>query len=157
MGAITFTVPGEPRPKKSHIHTRNGGRANPANQVNESEVQRYCVVAALAQRAAVPAFTGALYCIATFYMRKAKSNKDSLPLKRPDDDNMMKLIGDAMEGILYKNDSQIVAVHLVKVWAEAGQERTEIEVGEIAGLDRDDYLYKIEQASGHVFEAMETI
>lgn len=39
-------------------------------------------------------------------------------LKKPDLDNMAKLVLDSLNGIVYKDDSQIVNLHLRKVYAE---------------------------------------
>lgn len=37
---------------------------------------------------------------------------------KPDLDNLVKFICDAMEGIIFKNDSQIVEMHLKKIYSE---------------------------------------
>lgn len=41
--------------------------------------------------------------------------------KRPDIDNIYKLIGDSLNGIVYKDDSQIVNLHVRKLYAESAQ------------------------------------
>lgn len=38
------------------------------------------------------------------------------PTKKPDLDNIAKAVTDAMNGIVYKDDSQIVSMHLTKVY-----------------------------------------
>lgn len=43
------------------------------------------------------------------------------PLKKPDLDNCVKLIADAMNGRAYHDDAHIVHVHLVKRWANPGE------------------------------------
>jgi Holliday junction resolvase RusA-like endonuclease len=40
--------------------------------------------------------------------------------KKPDIDNVIKIIGDALNGIAYKDDSSIVSVTATKQWAAQG-------------------------------------
>ena len=53
-----------------------------------------------------------------------------LPLKRPDIDNCIKIILDSLNGIAYKDDSQIVELAGLKRWTEE-EERVEIGLEEI--------------------------
>lgn len=53
-----------------------------------------------------------------------------LPTKKPDIDNCIKVILDSLNGIAYKDDSQIVEVIAVKRWTEE-QERIEFVLEEI--------------------------
>lgn len=53
-----------------------------------------------------------------------------LPTKKPDIDNCIKVILDSLNGIAYKDDSQIVEVIAVKKWTE-GIERLEFSLEEI--------------------------
>jgi Holliday junction resolvase RusA-like endonuclease len=48
------------------------------------------------------------------------------PTKRPDLDNLLKIVMDALEGRVYKNDSQVTRVTLIKGYST--QPRMEIEV-----------------------------
>ena len=52
------------------------------------------------------------------------------PLKKPDIDNCIKIILDSLNGIAYRDDSQIVEVIAKKRWTEE-QERVEFELEEI--------------------------
>lgn len=52
------------------------------------------------------------------------------PTKKPDIDNCIKIILDSLNGIAYKDDSQIVEVIAVKKWTE-GIERLEFSLEEI--------------------------
>jgi Holliday junction resolvase RusA-like endonuclease len=54
------------------------------------------------------------------YSKKAKEACLSglqKPTKKPDLDNILKAISDALNGICYKDDSQIVNIHVSKVYA----------------------------------------
>lgn len=50
------------------------------------------------------------------------------PGKRPDMDNVLKVVMDALEKLAYKNDSQIVEAHLYKFYAE--KPRLDIRISE---------------------------
>jgi Holliday junction resolvase RusA-like endonuclease len=39
------------------------------------------------------------------------------PIKRPDCDNVLKAVSDALNGVCYKDDSQIINIHCTKVYA----------------------------------------
>lgn len=56
-------------------------------------------------------------------------NKQLLPITRPDFDNITKLLGDALEKIIYRNDSLICKYSFEKYYAEIP--RTEIIIKEI--------------------------
>lgn len=57
------------------------------------------------------------------------------PTKKPDADNVVKLAMDACNGCLYRDDAQIVVVHVVKRWANPGEhEHTRIRVREMPML-----------------------
>ena len=62
-----------------------------------------------------------------FYLKKPKKPKYDEPLKRPDMDNLIKTVLDALNGIAYDDDKQIVRISAEKHWAE-DQPRTEISV-----------------------------
>ena len=51
------------------------------------------------------------------------------PTKKPDIDNVYKIVADALNGIAYRDDSQIVAASIEKHYAE--QPRVEIEITEV--------------------------
>jgi Holliday junction resolvase RusA-like endonuclease len=57
---------------------------------------------------------------ASYSKKRTQDCLDNLerPTKKPDIDNIAKSITDAMNGIAYKDDSQIVSMHLTKVYAQ---------------------------------------
>lgn len=75
--------------------------------------------------------SGAIRLSIHFYLLRPKSAKNAnlRPLKRPDIDNLAKAILDALNGIAYEDDKQIVELHLYKDYSE--RPRTEIELEEI--------------------------
>lgn len=54
--------------------------------------------------------------VATFYLQRPKTlpKKVKLPVKRPDWDNLGKLLTDSLEKFVYQNDSQITDARIIK-------------------------------------------
>lgn len=53
-------------------------------------------------------------------------NGDIRPTKRPDIDNIVKCILDGLNGVAYRDDTQVVRVEAVKIYAEKAEVRVEI-------------------------------
>ncbi len=56
-------------------------------------------------------------------------NRIIKPAKKPDCDNIMKIICDALNGFAYKDDAQIVLAQIGKEYAEDG--RTVVKIWEV--------------------------
>lgn len=61
--------------------------------------------------------------------RKRRLTGESLPVVKPDIDNYVKAILDALNGVAFKDDSQIIALNAKKLYSD--KPRTEIEIKEI--------------------------
>ncbi len=48
---------------------------------------------------------------------------DILPTKRPDSDNIVKIILDALNGVAYQDDSQVCKIHFAKIYAKTSEIR----------------------------------
>lgn len=74
---------------------------------------------------------GPLYLRATFYLAKPKSvpKKRIFPCTRPDVDNYVKLVMDALNGTCWIDDAQVVRLEVEKAYGDP--ERIELEVGEV--------------------------
>jgi len=58
----------------------------------------------------------------TFYRRRARDfKKETMPYRKPDLDNLLKLLSDAMIGILVVDDSQLTTIVARKRWSETGE------------------------------------
>jgi len=57
-----------------------------------------------------------------FYRTKSKylPKTETLPVRKPDSDNLCKLVSDAINGILIKDDAQLTTVHIRKRWSTTG-------------------------------------
>lgn len=65
-------------------------------------------------------------CMVTMTFKKSrpvdKKRLTSYPSRRPDIDNMAKLVMDALNGVIWEDDAQIVGLQAVKIWAQEGEE-----------------------------------
>lgn len=80
--------------------------------------------------------TSALRLEMTAYIARPKSKPKRVtqPITKPDLDNIVKLVMDALEGLAYRRDSQIVEMSLRKEYVVyPDPARVEIEIREISG------------------------
>lgn len=123
---ILFTVPGDPvaqgRPRFVRMKYTNGVRAyDPEKSVTQKEA-----VALIAKAHGMMA-EGPLRIEMTFYRKipqswskKKKQQAESgeiLPVTRPDVDNYIKLVLDALNGVSFKDDSAIVQIVATKQYS----------------------------------------
>lgn len=62
---------------------------------------------------------------------KRKRAENPIPTGKPDLDNVVKLIGDSLNGIVWQDDSQIASLHIVRRFVESGGEQVEVFVTQI--------------------------
>lgn len=65
-----------------------------------------------------------LYCIFKKTKPKSARKKDIYPIHRPDIDNYLKLLLDAMNGVVFADDGQIVEIRCRKEFGDPGIEVT---------------------------------
>lgn len=70
---------------------------------------------------------GALSVSVLFYMQKPKTTKNLLPVVRPDLDNLLKGLLDALNGIFFEDDSQICFLNAKKIYGSVGKIEISIE------------------------------
>jgi Holliday junction resolvase RusA-like endonuclease len=140
MASVSFTVYGRPEPSGSKKGYVRGGvaiivDANPKSAPWKQQVAG----AAIAIMGATPMFLGPVAAEFTFYRRRPINHlradgrvKESAPkhvVTSPDVLKQSRAVEDALSGIVYKDDSQIVDEVLHKRFGEP--ERVEITVSEI--------------------------
>lgn len=137
---LRFTVPGAPVPT-----ARAGRRFNPkTGRTHSFTPKRTRIFQNLVRMAFIESYPRfepvacGVRIYAHFYMpipasmrsairRKAEADEESVPhIKKPDGKNMRWGIEDALEGVLYNNDSQIWAYGDAKTYSS--RPRTEIEI-----------------------------
>ncbi len=141
MQQIKFTIPGEPcaqgRPRFSTI----GGYVkaiDPAKSRNQKAFVKYFATTAAKQQGwtytDLPLY---VEIIAYMGIPKSKPKKwrtaairgQERPTKKPDVDNLFKLVTDALSGVIYADDKQIVSCRVQKWYSE--EPRTEVKIAEV--------------------------
>lgn len=133
-GEIEFEVPGKPmgEPRKRVRVVKSGGRAfamhYPAKEAVEYRA-RITEAATRAMRAAgIAMFEGACLVQISALWELPKSRwkrKAPVPpharVAKPDADNVAKIVCDALNGVAFRDDSQVACLTVVKINAAQGQ------------------------------------
>ncbi len=61
------------------------------------------------------------------YLPRPRSNKTMFPIDRRDVDNLAKGILDALNGVAFEDDGQVITLHIDKRWADPPSTRVTIE------------------------------
>lgn len=133
MSRVEFTVLGEPQPQGSKTIVQRKGRRPVVREDNPDTAPWRARVEAAAFRAMADQEirTGPLRLTATFVFRRPAGHwgtgrnhgvlKPSSPLyvrTRPDVDKLLRAVGDAIIGIVCRDDAQLVIVHAEKHYGE---------------------------------------
>lgn len=136
---IRFTIPGEPQ-GKARARTGKGFAYTPEKTVNyEALIKQIYVFEALEgkpkgliEKPVEMAIT-AYYGIPKSYTkgkRLAAEHSIIRPMKKPDSDNIAKIIMDALNSVAYKDDTQVVRLTVDKYYADVP--RVEVVIKEVA-------------------------
>lgn len=135
MRLLEFTIPGEPVAKGRPRMTRQGRAYTPQKTVNYETLIKECFAVAYPDHQPLTGPLGlkidAHFTIPASWSQKkqlAAQNYAILPTKRPDVDNLIKCM-DALNGIAWRDDSQIVSVLANKFYST--RPRLEIEITEV--------------------------
>lgn len=133
----TITIPGEPIAKARPRMTKNGHTYTPKRTVDYERM----VQTLFHSEHGSPKLEGPILLQLDLYFGIPKSRSKAArermqqgqerPTKRPDLDNCLKAVCDALNGIAYKDDSQIVGAVIQKFWAD--EPRVEIEIKKLEG------------------------
>ena len=130
MNSVAFTIPGPPqgkaRPKVVRIKTGASVTYTPDKTVRYEELTRSRYQAAAHGFKFSDDAQLAVMIIARYPIPKSKSKKIKFamgagqikPAKKPDCDNIVKIVCDALNGIAYRDDAQIVEVQMAKEYAD---------------------------------------
>lgn len=133
---IAFEVPGPPATQGSHRvrHVRRGPKRGRAVVVadNPGLYSYRAAVAALAQAARRGAgvsdpFEGPVRLVVTFTLAPPKTVRRALPSVRPDLDKLLRAVSDALSGVLYRDDGQVVQIAAWKVYGATPATRIALE------------------------------
>lgn len=131
---IELIVKGNPTSKGRPRVTRFGAYTPAKTQLAEGNFQAQCLMINRPDKPCV-----APLCVEIeFYMplsisdskraRERKLSGQELPAKKPDIDNLAKLVLDALNGIYWHDDNQIVSLALIKRYSE--EPRTVVRIRE---------------------------
>lgn len=127
--AIRFTVNGIPQPKGSTRAFMRPGARFPIVTSDNPKVKAWQKVvglgAAMARGAGVPPLQGPVELVVEFYLARPKYlAKRATPqhLTRPDVDKLTRAVGDALTGICWEDDGQVVRLVASKAYAEQGDQ-----------------------------------
>lgn len=131
---IKFIVPGEPQGKARPIVKKNGHAFTPTKTKAYEAFIQACYINTCQE--VKNTYTGRVEAriIAYYKIPKSDSKKKKLakaegilrPLKKPDLDNIAKAILDALNGVAYKDDCNVVALQIEK-WFSI-EPRVEVEI-----------------------------
>lgn len=137
---ITFTVPGEPKGKGRPRLGRSGHAYTPHDTANYENLVKVCFAEAYTDFE--PLDCEVYVDITAIYkIPKSVSKKKSLdmqmgivnPTKKPDLDNIAKIICDSLNGMAYGDDSQVTKLIVRKVYGL--QPRVDVKIGWQDGED----------------------
>ena len=136
--AFRFIVDIPPTGKARPRMTRSGHVYTPKETV---EAERKIADAFLAAGGkCIPKGVPTLLYTTAFYLmpksfteeqRKKAAEGKLRPTKKPDADNIEKLVGDALNGVAYDDDAQVVETRCLKYYSKNGEAYMAVEVGEI--------------------------
>lgn len=123
---IRFSVPGEPVGKGRPRFTKSGHTYTPQKTRDYEEFIRNCFYlqnGSMRFCENIPLNISIDACCAipknaSKKKREAMINGQILPTKKPDVDNITKIVLDALNGVAYYDDKQIVAVRCVKFYGD---------------------------------------
>ncbi len=123
---MIFTVIGKPQGKaRPRFDGRRGIIYTPKNTSDyEKQIRRTYIAAGgcmLSETAPIKVTIIAQYL-------KAKSSRKVQPTLKPDWDNVGKAVCDALNGIAYKDDSQIIQAEVYKIWALDGVPKVVVKI-----------------------------
>ena len=125
MKIISFVVPGEPKAKAGPRVTRSGIAYTPKDTINYENLVRLSFQTAYPYHTPVQGKVKA-EIIAYFSIPKSSSKRkrasmvlgEISPMKKPDLDNIAKIILDSLNQIAFKDDSQVTSLRVEKVYSE---------------------------------------
>ena len=131
---VEFTIQGKPRGKDRPRFSRRGNFISTYNTAGTIEYEKIVKYHYLGVSIPCPEYIGkvSVYINAYFKPPKSTSKKKFKELigtpylKKPDCDNIAKIICDALNGLAYKDDSQINELQVQKIYAE--EERVEVKI-----------------------------
>ena len=138
MTCIRFSVPGEPVGKARPRFTKNGHAYTPDKTRSYEAIVKLCAIKAMKGKkpltGAISLSVRAFFPIPKYFTRAIREKALSGELyhqKKPDWDNVGKIISDAMNGVVYSDDAIVARADVVKLYSD--NPRVEIFVKQLTG------------------------
>ena len=141
---IRFVIPGEPKGKGRPRLGRSGHAYTPHDTANYENLVKVCFRDNYPDHIPIDPSVGVKAEIKAFYsIPKSASKKKRLgmqigfvrPLKKPDCDNIAKIVCDALNGIAYHDDSQIYEMTVQKHYSDTPSVTVRLEYSD--GTEQD--------------------
>lgn len=133
----SFFVPGTPAPQGSKRYLGNGVMIESSKRVKPWRAD----IRAAAMQAFKQPLTGPIRLDLLFVLPRPKSHygtgrnahklKDSAPqhhIQKPDLDKLVRAVGDALSGVAYHDDSQVVGGAHMKRWSDGASDRAGVHI-----------------------------
>jgi len=122
---IKFTIPGEPKAKARPRVTKSGHAYTPDKTIEFENWVKLCYQESCSEVFHDGEISASIVCY--FRIPESKPKKKQLdmesgiirPTKKPDLDNIAKSVLDALNGLAYRDDSQIVDLEISKYYSHA--------------------------------------
>jgi Holliday junction resolvase RusA-like endonuclease len=135
VNKISFEIPGEPKAKARPRMTRQGIAYTPKQTVEYENWVKQCYCITHRDKK----LTGQIKAEITAYFsipkstskkkRKEMTSGEIRPTKKPDTDNIAKIILDSLNNIAFDDDKQVIDLRVSKLYSE--NPRVEVEISEI--------------------------
>ncbi len=126
----TFIIPGKCATKgsaNSFIDPRTGKKVWKASNAKLSSWTKDCKKAAMAAKVPLIYKPHGVHMAVTVDFIKPKTAKQVVPSVKPDADKLLRAIFDALTGLAYADDSQVVSVALMKRYGPSEQVTVTVE------------------------------
>lgn len=134
MKSVYFEIAGTPQGKGRPRFTKSGRAYTPAKTVKYErqivEAYKAAIESEYFGDAPIEVTIHAFFDLPKSTTKKRRQeiiSKNEMVKKKPDADNIAKVVCDALNGIAYKDDAQIVDLHVLK-WYALGDESAHVSV-----------------------------
>lgn len=127
---IKFTVPGAPVPW-ARARSKGAQRFTPPEVRAFKQVVRWAVTRAGWHSRRKPLKVAVIVEVQFFFKKKRAKKQVEVKATRPDLDNLVKCVLDALNGLIFEDDGQVVGITADKYWAPKDDEpRTAVRIYE---------------------------
>lgn len=129
---MKFTVPGEPKGKARHRTTKTGHTYTPQTTVDYENWVKQCFLLANEKERLTGQIEAHIQAFFSIPKSASKTKREKMlsgeirPTKKPDWDNIGKIVCDSLNDLAYKDDSHIVTGSVKKLYSD--EPRVEVEL-----------------------------